>query len=489
MDDEHLYRLFESRDPRFDGWFYRGVTSTRHLLPAELPGRAAEARQHALLPHGGGRPARRLPGLQALPARRVARVAGVERPRRRRRPGDAADRRRRRRPRGRRRASPAGSATASASSTRLLTAELGAGPLALARAQRAQTRGADRDDRRCRSPTSRSPPASPASASSTTRCARCSPQPPTELRGRVAHGAGASRQRASTCGCRTGRRSTSDDALRFLGVAGRPRRRGGRRRTYRRDAAPAARLGGRRRCAPGDGHVACRCTSTTSRDLAAAVARCRRLLDLDADPVAVDERSAPTRCSARWSRAGPGCACPGTVDGAELAVRAVLGQQVSVAGAAHARRPAGRRATATPLEHARRRRSRTCSRAPATLADAGPEHARDAASRRRDTLGALTRRAGRRRRSTSTPAPTAPTPARGCWPLPGIGPWTADVRRHARARRPRRLPADRPRRPPGARAARLPATAGAGRRRRALAPVARRTPSSTSGPASPTEHP
>jgi AraC family transcriptional regulator of adaptative response / DNA-3-methyladenine glycosylase II len=68
------------------------------------------------------------------------------------------------------------------------------------------------------------------------------------------------------------------------------------------------------------------------RDLTVAVARCRRLLDLDADPVAVDAVLGSGPLAARVA-ARPGLRVPGTVDGAELAIRAVLGQQISVAGA------------------------------------------------------------------------------------------------------------------------------------------------------------
>ena len=68
------------------------------------------------------------------------------------------------------------------------------------------------------------------------------------------------------------------------------------------------------------------------RDLGAAVTRCRRMLDLDADPAAVDDVLGADPALARWSpppRDG-GSRLPGRD---ELAVRAVLGQQVSVAGA------------------------------------------------------------------------------------------------------------------------------------------------------------
>ena len=61
--------------------------------------------------------------------------------------------------------------------------------------------------------------------------------------------------------------------------------------------------------------------------------RCRRLLDLDADPDTVEAHFADDRCSRRWSRKRPGLRSPGHPDGAELLTRAVLGQQVSVKGA------------------------------------------------------------------------------------------------------------------------------------------------------------
>ena len=66
---------------------------------------------------------------------------------------------------------------------------------------------------------------------------------------------------------------------------------------------------------------------------APAVARLRRLLDLDADPVAVDELLGADPALARAVAAVPGIRLPGTVDGAETALRALLGQQVSVAAA------------------------------------------------------------------------------------------------------------------------------------------------------------
>jgi AraC family transcriptional regulator, regulatory protein of adaptative response / DNA-3-methyladenine glycosylase II len=69
------------------------------------------------------------------------------------------------------------------------------------------------------------------------------------------------------------------------------------------------------------------------RDLTAAVQRTRRLLDLDADPGAIADVLGGDPVLGPLVAAAPGLRVPGHVDGAELAVRAVLGQQVSVVGA------------------------------------------------------------------------------------------------------------------------------------------------------------
>jgi len=77
----------------------------------------------------------------------------------------------------------------------------------------------------------------------------------------------------------------------------------------------------------------CRLELAHQRDLVAAVARLRRLLDLDADPAAVDTALGDRPELAPLVAKRPGLRSPGTVDGFELAVRAVVGQQASVAGA------------------------------------------------------------------------------------------------------------------------------------------------------------
>nr|WP_275693425.1 AlkA N-terminal domain-containing protein [Nocardioides sp. TF02-7] len=69
------------------------------------------------------------------------------------------------------------------------------------------------------------------------------------------------------------------------------------------------------------------------RDTTAALARVRRLIDADCDPVAVADHFAGDAVVGPLVRRRPGLRVPGHVDGDEVAVRAVLGQQVSVAGA------------------------------------------------------------------------------------------------------------------------------------------------------------
>lgn len=84
---------------------------------------------------------------------------------------------------------------------------------------------------------------------------------------------------------------------------------------------------------PEEGDVRCRLRLDDFRDLTAAVARCRRLLDLDADPAAVDGLLARDSVMRPLVTARPGLRVPGCVDGAELAMRAVIGQQVTLAAA------------------------------------------------------------------------------------------------------------------------------------------------------------
>jgi AraC family transcriptional regulator, regulatory protein of adaptative response / DNA-3-methyladenine glycosylase II len=84
---------------------------------------------------------------------------------------------------------------------------------------------------------------------------------------------------------------------------------------------------------PEPDHVSCRLWVTDLRDLASAISRCRRLLDLDADPVAVAELLSADAALAPLVQKAPGRRVPRTVDPEEFALRAVIGQHISIEAA------------------------------------------------------------------------------------------------------------------------------------------------------------
>jgi len=79
--------------------------------------------------------------------------------------------------------------------------------------------------------------------------------------------------------------------------------------------------------------VSCAMTLDDVADAQAAVQRTRRLLDLDCDPAMIREHLSADPLLAPLLEKRPGLRAPGHPDGTELLVRAVFGQQVSVAGA------------------------------------------------------------------------------------------------------------------------------------------------------------
>ncbi len=84
---------------------------------------------------------------------------------------------------------------------------------------------------------------------------------------------------------------------------------------------------------PVDTHIQCTLRLESMADLTSAVRQCRRLLDLDADPLSVVEVLSKDRRLSSVVKKHPGLRAPGAVDGTELAIQAVLGQQVSLAAA------------------------------------------------------------------------------------------------------------------------------------------------------------
>ena len=159
------------------------------------------------------------------------------------------------------------------------------------------------------------------------------------------------------------------------------------------------------------------------RDLAPAVARCRRLLDLDADPVAVDAALALDPALAPSVAKEAGVRVPGAVDGFEIAVRAVVGQQISVAGARTvlARLVAG--ASPGPEVPAGEENGLRGFPTAAELADA-PDDAFGMPAARRRTLRTLAAAVADGRLHLDPGADRVETEAR-LVELAGIGAWTA----------------------------------------------------------------
>ncbi|WP_248761715.1 DNA-3-methyladenine glycosylase 2 family protein [Pseudarthrobacter sp. SSS035] len=69
------------------------------------------------------------------------------------------------------------------------------------------------------------------------------------------------------------------------------------------------------------------------RDLPALLSRVRRLFDLDADPVAIDSALCQEPRLAASVAGAPGIRMPGALDPQELLIRAMIGQQITVAAA------------------------------------------------------------------------------------------------------------------------------------------------------------
>jgi AraC family transcriptional regulator of adaptative response / DNA-3-methyladenine glycosylase II len=421
LDFDACYGACRARDPRFDGWFFIGVTSTgiycRPSCPATTPKRqnvrfypTAAAAQQA-----GFRACRRCrpdasPGSPEwdtradVVARAMRAIADgvVDR--------EGVEGLARRLGYGVRQVE------------RLVRAELGTGPLAIARAQRAQTA-------RILIETTDLPFGDIAFAAGFSSIRQFNAtvrqvfaRTPTELRGtrprndlggqqlrvRLAH-----RLPFSADGLLAKLGRTAVPGVEELDLAS---------MTYRRSldlphgAAVVA-------LTPRVDHVDCRAWLSDLRDLPAAVARVRWLLDLDADPVAVDAHLSLDPLLQPLVAKDGGRRVPRTPDGAELALCAVLGQQVSTAAAA---RLAGRlvEALGEPLPMAFGSVTHRFPTA-AAVAEAPDEVLRMPADRRaavRRLADALA--SGQLVLTPDTDRALAELVLRQ---LPGIGPWTTSV--------------------------------------------------------------
>jgi AraC family transcriptional regulator of adaptative response / DNA-3-methyladenine glycosylase II len=161
------------------------------------------------------------------------------------------------------------------------------------------------------------------------------------------------------------------------------------------------------------------------RDLQTAVARCRQLLDLDADPVAIWEALRKDPLVGALVRRDPGRRVPGAADGFELAVRAVIGQQVSVPGA---RTVAGRLVLAAgelqPAPHGAVTHLFPTPAALIALAESDPSAFSMPAGRRRAVVALA--EAVETGEVVIDPGADPAELRRSLVALPGIGPWTAE---------------------------------------------------------------
>ncbi|GDY78201.1 hypothetical protein SAV31267_076860 [Streptomyces avermitilis] len=330
IDSERCVRAVRSKDARFDGWFFTAVLTTRIYCRPSCPVVPPKPANMTFYPsaaacqQAGFRACKRCrpdtsPGSPEWNQRAdlVARAMRLI--------GDGVVDRE----------GVPGLATRLGYSTRQierqLLAELGAGPLALARAQRAQTA-------RLLIETTSLPMAEIAFAAgfSSIRTFNDTVREvfalsPSELRGRLP------KKTVVSPGALTLRLPfraplNPDNLFGHLAATAVPGveewRDGAYRRTLRLPYGH-----GIVALTPAADHIGCRLSLSDLRDLPVAISRCRRMLDLDADPVAIDDQLRADPLLAPLVDKAPGRRVPRTVDEAEFAVRAVLGQQVSTAAA------------------------------------------------------------------------------------------------------------------------------------------------------------
>jgi AraC family transcriptional regulator of adaptative response / DNA-3-methyladenine glycosylase II len=420
FDSERFWQVLELGDPRFDGWVFCGVKTTgiycRPSCPARTPKRenvrffaSAAAAQSA-----GFRACKRCrpdatPGspdwdLRADLVGRAMRLIA----------DGVVDR------------DGVGGLARRLGYTerhvhRQLMAVVGAGPLALARAQRAQTA-------RILLETTVVPITGVAFAAGfqSVRQFNATVQQvfamtPSELRARARRGEHSEESGALSLRLPYRAPLDADGLIAFLGLRVVPGVEEVQDGAYRRSLRLPHGLG-IVELRPVDEYVHARYWLTDLRDLGAAMQRSRTLLDLDSDPLGVTEALGDDSLLGPLVRLTPGRRVPGHVDPHELAVRAVLGQQVSLRGAStlagrlvasygeQLERPLGAVTHAFPSVQA--------------LREADPDRLAMPAARRRALLGLagaladgdLTLDAGSDRGEARS----------RLLELPGIGPWTTE---------------------------------------------------------------
>ena len=333
-DFDRCYRAVQSKDPRFDGWFVTAVLTTKIYCRPSCPARSPFARNVRFYPTAA---AAQRAGFRACKRCRPDASPGSPEWNTR---GDVVARAMRLIADGEvDRIGVTGLAARLGYTPRqlerLLQAEVGAGPLALARAQRAQTA-------RILIETTELPFADVAFAAGFASIRQFNDTvrqvfetTPTDLRRRAARRAVRGTPAATGA---LSLRLPLRTPFAYEGVFGHLAatavpgceevRDGAYRRTLRLPSGS-----GIVSLTPTPDHVRCLLVVDDFRDVSAAIARCRRLLDLDADPEAVVEAlSSDTDMRALIAKA-PGQRIPRTVDEQELALRVVLGHQVSIKAA------------------------------------------------------------------------------------------------------------------------------------------------------------
>ena len=321
LDFDACYRAVASRDERFDGWFYTAVRTTgiycRPSCPAITPKRRNVEFHHtaASAQSAGFRACKRCrpdasPGSPEWNVRSdlVGRAMRLI-------TDGVVDRE-----------GVAGLADALGYTqrhvTRLLTAEVGAGPLAIARANRARTARVLLENTAMTAADVAFAAGFGSIRQFNDTIRGVYSATPGDLRRSDAHTGSISLRLA------TRQPFAGDALLAFLGQRAIPGVESWDGTTFARSMRLPHGVGTARITAHQD-H--CRATVQIEdlRDLAPAVSRIRRMLDLDADPVAVATVLADTLPVSRI----PGLRSPRAFDPEETAIRAVLGQQISVAAA------------------------------------------------------------------------------------------------------------------------------------------------------------
>jgi AraC family transcriptional regulator of adaptative response / DNA-3-methyladenine glycosylase II len=418
-DFERCYLAVQSRDPRFDGWFFTAVTSTHIYCRPSCPAQTPMRKNVRFYPSAA---AAQLAGFRACKRCRPDASPGSPEWNSR---ADVAARAMRLIADGLvDREGVNGLAQQIGYSVRqlerVLQNEIGAGPIAIARAQRAQTARIliETTSLAMTDVAFAAGFASVRQFNDTVQSVFASS--PTTLRAR-AKGPRRVIEASTAIQLRLAFRQPlcPDNLFGHLAATAVPGVEEVRGQTYRRTLR-LTHGPGIVELTPTPEYINCRAVLSDMRDLTATIARSRWLLDLDADPIAIDRQLSGDATLAPLVAKSPGRRVPRCVDGAEMALRAVLGQQVSTTAAqTHASRlverhgepvsdPGGGLAHLFPLPSALR-----------NVDLAMP-------SKRRDTFAALVQ-ALRSGDLELGPGSDRDEAMNTLATIPGIGPWTRHV--------------------------------------------------------------